>query len=141
MTRVLRVVVGFCAWLAVLPTFGQQATITETESLVRVVLKLQKIQLASQYCELERLDKNGKSFVSDYYSFSAHCDYPNTAATNPFGIYVVSPRTGDVWEYNRCEWFRFPELSRLQRNLMKRTHATDATEAKYREASGCTKGK
>ena len=139
MTAVLRAFAVLCICNAALPMLAQEGTVAEAESLVRVVLKHEKIQLSSRYCELERLDKNGKSFVSDYYSFGAHCDYPNTAATTPFGIYVVSPRTGDVWEYNQCKWFDFPELHRLQRNILQRTHATDATEAKYREATGCKK--
>jgi len=141
MAGIFRVFVSLCGCLIALPAFGQQATVTEAESLVRLVLKHERIRLSSQHCELERLDKDGKSFVSDYYSFGAHCDYPNTAATTPFGIYVVSPRTGDVWEYNRCQWFGFPELRRLQRTVMRRTHATDGTEKKYREATGCTEEK
>jgi hypothetical protein len=76
-------------------------TTEEAKSLVGVVLRHEHIQVSSRYCELSQMDKQGKPFVPDYYSFSATCDYPNTAATTPFGIYVVSPRTGDVFEFNR----------------------------------------
>src|SRR5271165_6644923 len=112
---------------AVVSALGQPKTIgaDEAKSLVRVVLRHENIHLSSRYCSLEQLDRNGKPFAADYYSFSAACDYPNTAATTPFGIYVVSPRTGDVWEFNRCEWFKFPELRRLQRSIMARTHSAD----------------
>ena len=125
----------FTAWTAL----GQQATITvtEAESLVRVVLRHEKVRFSPRYCELERLDHEVKTFVPDYYSFGAHCDYPNTAATTPFGIYVVSPRTGDIWEFNRCKWFRFPELLTLQRNIKYRTHVTDDAELAYRQKTGC----
>ena len=121
--------------------FAEPLTISvgEAKSLVRVVLRHERINLSSRYCELEQLDKYGKSFVADYYSFGASCDYPNTAATTPFGVYVVSPRTGDVWEFNRCQFFEFPELRRLQRNIMHRTHTTEASESQYRERTGCTK--
>lgn len=122
---------------------GQPLTISaaEARSLVRVVLRHEKIHLSSRYCELEQLDKDGKAFVADSYSFGAFCDYPNTAATTPFGLYVVSPRTGDVWEFNRCQWFSFPELRRLQRNIMRRIHATAAEQSKYRERTRCVQGK
>jgi hypothetical protein len=97
MTEVLRAFAVLCICNAALPTLAQEATVAEAKSLVRVVLKHQKVQLSSRYCEVERLDKNGRAFVSEYYSFGAHCDYPDTAATTAFGIYVVNPRTGDVW--------------------------------------------
>ncbi len=63
-----------------------------------------------------------------------------TAATTAFGIYVVSPRTGDVWEYNQCKMVRFSGTTQAAaERILQRTHATDATEAKYREATGCKK--
>jgi hypothetical protein len=87
---------------------AQPATISsvEAKSLVQSVLKNRNIHLSEKYCELETLDRDGKPFVANYYTFGASCDYPHTAATTPFGIYVVSPRTGDVWEFNTCEQFR-----------------------------------
>jgi len=143
MREPLRIVAIFLVCFAAWTALGQAATIkaTEAESLVRVVLRHEKIRLSPRYCELERLDHEGKSFVADYYSFGAHCDYPNTAATTPFGIYVVSPRTGDVWEFNRCKWFRFPELLTLQRDIKRRTHATDDGESTYRGKTGCADAK
>ncbi len=116
-------------------------SVADAKSLVSLVLRHERINLSSRYCQLEQLDTEGKPFVADYYSFGASCDYPNTGATTPFGIYVVSPRTGDVWEFNRCRWFAFPELRRLQRNIMRRTHATEMEESKYREKTGCVQGK
>lgn len=125
--------------LAVGDALGQQATITasEAESLVRVVLRHERIRLSSRYCELEQMDRAGKSFIPDYYSFGAHCDFPNTAATTPLGIFVVSPRTGEVWEFNQCRRFSFPELRRLQQNIKRVTHATEAVVAQYRRKTGC----
>ena len=113
----------------------------EAKSLVRTVLRHEHIRLSSRYCTLEQIDKPSQPFAKDYYSFSASCDYANTAATTSFGIYVVSPRTGDVFEFNRCEWFNFPELRRLQRNIMQRTKHSARDEARYREATGCTRRK
>ncbi len=129
---------------AVASALGQAETISSSEakSLVRVVLRHEKVRLSSPYCTFEQIDKNGDAFVEDYYSFSADCDYPNTAgATVAFGIFVVSPRTGDVLAFNRCEWLSFPELRRLQRSIRHRTHATDTEEMKYRNQTGCNDGK
>jgi hypothetical protein len=126
--------------------FAQGTTVNaeEAKSLVRVVLRHEHIRLSPRFCELQqidKIDKQDKPFVPDYYSFSASCDYPNTAATTPFGIYVVSPRTGDVFEFNRCEWFHFAELRRLQRSITQRTKRTSAEEANYRNATGCVPGR
>jgi hypothetical protein len=133
------IVAIFLLWVAAWTALAEPATITatEAESLVRIVLRHEKIRLSPRYCELERLDHEERAFVPDYYSFGAHCDYPNTAATTSFGIYVVSPRTGDVWEFNRCKWFKFPELLTLQRDIKRRTHATDGAESTYRRKTGC----
>jgi hypothetical protein len=118
---------------------AQPATISsvEAKSLVQSVLKNRNIHLSEKYCELETLDRDGKPFVANYYTFGASCDYPHTAATTPFGIYVVSPRTGDVWEFNTCEQFSFPALIRIQKDIKRRTGNTDIAEAKYREQTGC----
>jgi len=120
--------------------FGQQTTITEREaaSLVRMVLRHEKISLPSRYCELESLDRRADPFIPDYYSFGASCDFPGAAATTPFGVYVVSPRTGQVWKFIECTLYRFPGLRRVQRRIMQRTHPSEAEESKHSFAHGCS---
>ena len=125
--------------LAAGSTFGQQPTITvaQAESLVRVVLRHENLRLSSRYRELEQVQKGGKAFVPDYYSFSAYCDYPNAGATTILGFYIVSPRTGEVWEYNKCKLFTFPKLLELRRKMIRQTPAGEKSEAKYRANAGC----
>jgi hypothetical protein len=125
--------------LTVMSAFGQQSAITaaQAESLVRVVLRHEKIRLSPRYCELEQMRADGTAFVPNYYSFSAYCDYPNTAATTQLGIYVVSPRTGEVWEFSGCKLFKFPELLQLRRKLVPQTRVTEEAEAEYRTSIGC----
>lgn len=118
----------------------QTISVGEAESLVRVALRHEGSPLSSKYCAVERLDQEGKPFVQGYYSFGPFCDYPNTAVRTTFGLYVVSPRTGDVWEFNRCEWFKFPRLQRLQLSIMRRTRATEVEELNYRRKTGCWNG-
>lgn len=86
--------------------------------LVRAVLRHENLAFPSRYCELEQLDKGGKPFAPGFYSFGANCDYPNTGATTVFGLYVVSVRTGEVWEYNQCRMVTFPQLVGLRRKML-----------------------
>jgi hypothetical protein len=115
--------------------------VAEARSLVEIVLRHQGFPSSSQYCQIESMDKEGESFAPGHYSFSASCDFPNTAATSPWGEYVVSPRTGDVLSFELCKWFRYPELRRMQKQIVLRTHATETVEAQYREKIGCVKPK
>jgi len=113
----------------------------EAKSLLEIVLRHRGFPSSSQYCEIESADKDGKPFVPDYYSFGASCDFPNTGATSAWGTYVVSPRTGAVLLFDYCKWFGYADLRRAQRQVMLRTHATEAAEAQYREKTGCAKAK
>lgn len=140
--RLMRFVplVAIAVVLAAQSSFGQQTTITvaQAESLVRVVLHHEKLRLSSRYCQIEPVHKGDKAFVPDYFSFSAYCDYPNAGATTVLGLYIVSPRTGEVWEYNECKPFTFPKLLELRRKLARQNHATEEAEAKYRANIGCS---
>ena len=122
---------------------GQQATVTvdEAKQLVGLVLRHQKFPASSPYCQIGSLDKQGKPFARDYYAFGASCDFPNTAATSPWGTFLVSPRTGDVLNFNTCKWLRYADLGERQKQIMLKTGATEASEGQYRETTGCTKSK
>ncbi|MGO9405581.1 MAG: hypothetical protein ACLPVW_19160 [Terriglobales bacterium] len=129
--------------LALRTANSQETTISvaEARSLVKIVLRHQGFPSLSHYCQIESMDKEGEPFIPDYYSFNASCDFPNTAATSPWGEYIVSPRTGDVLEFELCKWFRYSDLRRMQKQIVLRTHATEATEAQYRGKIGCVKAK
>jgi hypothetical protein len=119
--------------------FGAQEktiSVAEARSLVDVVLRQEQFPSNSKYCEVSSMDK-GEPFVRDYYSFSASCDFPNTAATSAWGVYVVSPRTGEVVNFDGCRWFMFPELKSIQKQIMLRNHTTEAAEAPYRKNTRC----
>lgn len=107
-----------------------QITAAQAESLVRTVLRHEKLKFPSPYCELERLDKDGKAFAPDFYSFGANCDYPNARATTVLGLYVVSPRTGEVWEYNQCKLVTFRELVNLRRKMLGGAYSPNLAEDK-----------
>ena len=112
-------------------------SVDEAHALIRLVLRHEHAHFLSRFCEIEHLDKPDKSFVPDYYSFGAHCDFPNTAASSPFGLFVVSPRTGDIFDFNACKWYSFPAIRRAQKKIKERIRTTDADEQRYRDQTGC----
>jgi hypothetical protein len=122
---------------------AQSSTIIvdEAKLLVSIVLRHQKFPSASPYCSVEKLDKNDKAFEADYYAFAASCDFPNTKATSPWGTYLVSPRTGDVLNYDICKWGEYRDLRERQKQVRLQTGATEDAEKKYRDAAGCNRTK
>ena len=82
------------------------------------------------------MDK-GDPFVAGYFSFAASCDFPNGAATSPWGQFAVSPRTGDVVQLETCKWFRYPDLRVLQMQIVAQAHASEQAEVRYRKSTGC----
>lgn len=120
---------------------GPTITVDEAKQLVGTVLHRQKFPSSSPYCSIENLDRNGKPFEVGYYAFAASCDFPNTQATSPWGTYLVSPRTGDVLNYDTCKWVEYRDLRQRQKQIMLQTGATADAEKKYQEATGCDKTK
>jgi hypothetical protein len=118
---------------------AQDSTIgvDDAKQLVGIVLRHQKFPSSSPYCTVENLDKNGEPFQPGYYAFGASCDFPNTPATSPWGTYLVSPRTGDVLNYDTCRWLSYSDLRQRQKQIMLKTGATRASEQKYRDSRGC----
>jgi len=115
-------------------------SVDEAKQLVGIVLRHQKFPSSSPYCSIENLDRNGRPFEAGYYAFAASCDFPNTQATSPWGTYLVSPRTGDVLNYDTCKRVEYRDLQH-QRQVMLQTGTTADGEKKYREATGCNKTK
>lgn len=129
--------IGAVALLAVLSagqTSGQQRAITvdQAKSLVRLVLQHEHLHYQPKYCDIRPAEKDGTPFVPNYYSLAATCDFPNTVATDPLGIFVVSPRTGDVWEFNSCDRYTFPELLKLREKIAGSSDVAEKAEAEYR---------
>jgi hypothetical protein len=120
--------------LAQAPTLSR----SEAKTLVRLVLRHEHIKLSRRYCTLDNLDRPGKPFSEGSYAFAAMCDFPNSAATVPYGLYIVSLRTADVWDLDGCQWFDFPALRTKQRYVQRRLHTTEQEKAVYRASTGCS---
>ena len=143
MIALLRTVTIGVILLAASLVNAQQPTISvgEAKELVGLVLRHQGFPSSSPYCDLEPLDKDGKPFAPDYYAFGASCDFPNTAATSPWGTYLVSPRTGEVLNFDTCKWLVYHDLRERQKQGMLQTGATEDSERRYRDATGCHRAK
>ncbi len=143
MSRVRKVVAAAVAMVigSLAGTFAkaQEVTISgdEAKEVVGMVLRHQKFPSSSPHCDIENLDKNGKVFAPGYYAFGASCDFPNNPTTSPWGTYLVSPRTGDVLNYDTCKWLSYSDLRQRQKQIMLQTGATEASERKYRDSTGC----
>lgn len=119
----------------------QNISVGEAKELVNLVLRHQGFPSSSKYRRVESLDRKGEPFAPDYYAFGAYCDFPNTAATSPWGTYLVSPRTGEVLNFDTCKWLGYRNLRERQKQIMLQTDATEDSERRYRDAVGCEKGK
>lgn len=139
MNKVLQTAAIIVVLVAGIVAQVQDSTISVdvAKQLVGIVLQHQKFPLSSPYCSVENLDKKGEPFQPGYYAFHASCDFPNTPATSPWGTYLVSPRTGDVLNYDTCKWLNYSDLRQRQKQIMLQTGATRASEHKYRNGSGC----
>jgi hypothetical protein len=52
-------------------------------------------------------------------------------------MYVVSKRTADTWELNLCTHYSFPELQKVQHDIMHETGASSGDDADMPKAIGC----
>ena len=107
-------------------------TAEQARELLIMVLKHENLFIDKPGFNIEHIE-----FVPGYANFHVTWDSPEAAATDVIGEFAVSPRTGDVWESNNCKQYSFPELKRLQAEVMKRTGWTFSGELKEREGLGC----
>ncbi|HCI0190712.1 TPA: hypothetical protein NN370_003583, partial [Salmonella enterica] len=96
------------------------------------------ITLPSVFIDEALKNDQGKPFHSGYYSFGVGYDSPSVGATDIWGLFSVSPKTGDIWEEYSCERISFPALQKIQQEIMKKTGATFASEVVQRRGLGCT---
>ncbi len=77
-------------------------------------------------------------FIPGYYSFSIIRESDSPArADETIRMYVVSKKTADTWELNLCTHYSFPELQKLQQDIMHKTGANSGDDAEMPKAIGC----
>lgn len=123
-------------------TTVSQSGLTETQiqSLLVFSLKNEKynVELPGVFLDGGLKDKKGNPFHPGYFSFGVGYDSPSAGATDVWGLFSVSPVTGDIWEEYSCKRISFPALQKIQKGIMKKTGATFASEVVQRRGLGCT---
>lgn len=112
----------------------------QTEELLIIALKHNKYNLSGEgtFVDGDLQDEKGSSPHPGYYDFSVGYDDPTAGAIEYWGLFSVSPQTGDIWEINECKRIVYPELQKTQRTIMKKTGVTFADEVAKRRVLGCT---
>ncbi|EBS1067499.1 TPA: hypothetical protein LC393_003522 [Salmonella enterica subsp. enterica serovar Wangata] len=115
-------------------------TKAQAEKLLIIALKYQKYDLSLDgvFVDGDLQDKHGNPPHPGYYDFSLGYDTPTAGAIDYWGLFSVSSQTGDIWEINKCERVIFPQLQKIQQEIMKKTGATFASEVVQRRGLGCT---
>ena len=82
--------------------------------------------------------RNQAGFIPGYFSFSIIRESDSAArADETIRMYVVSKRTADTWEMNLCTHYSFPELQKVQLDVMHKTGATSGDDHDTPKAIGC----
>jgi hypothetical protein len=83
--------------------------------------------------------RNAAGFIPGYYSFSIIRESDTAAhADETIRMYVVSKRTADTWEMNLCTHYSFPELQRIQQDIMHKIGANSGEDRDMPKAIGCS---
>ncbi|EOF5433912.1 hypothetical protein ACK1MO_003616 [Salmonella enterica] len=112
----------------------------QAEALLIIALKYKKYNLSDEgsFVDGDLQDEKGNPPHPGYYDFSVGYDDPKAGATEYWGVFSVSPQTGDIWEINECEKVTYPELKKMQQEIMKKTGVTFTDEVVERRGLGCT---
>ncbi|EHM40255.1 hypothetical protein HMPREF0454_03549 [Hafnia alvei ATCC 51873] len=112
----------------------------QSEGLLIIALKHEKYDLSvsGAFVDGDLQDKQGNAPHPGYYDFSVGYDNPTAGAIEYWGVFSVSPRTGDIWEINECKRISFPILQKAQKEIIKKTGVTFADEVAQRRGLGCT---
>ncbi len=97
-------------------------TKAQAEKLLIIALKYQKYDLSLDgvFVDGDLQDKHGNPPHPGYYDFSLGYDTPTAGAIDYWGLFSVSSQTGDIWEINKCERIIFPQLQKIQQEIMKK---------------------
>ncbi|EPK7286155.1 hypothetical protein [Citrobacter farmeri] len=115
-------------------------TKAQAEKLLIIALKYEKynFSIPGAFVDGDLQDKQGNAPHPGYYDFSVGYDTSKAGAIEYWGLFSVSPSTGDIWEINECERISFPELKNIQTEIMKKTGVTFSNEKVQRRGLGCT---
>ncbi|WP_414162818.1 hypothetical protein ACMGGS_11820 [Superficieibacter sp. BNK-5] len=110
-------------------------TKTEAEALLITALKYEEYNLSLSGVFI---DDDLSPADPYYYEMGVGYDTPKAGAVEYWGLFSVSPKTGDIWEEYSCERISSSALQKIQQEIMKKTGATFASEVVQRRGLGCT---
>jgi len=111
----------------------------QAKKVLMVVLRHQYYKLGKPgvFIDDNLADENGNPPHLGYFDFSLGYEDQKAGATEYWGLFSVSPLTGDVWEINTCKQFIFPLLQQIQKGIMEKTGKKLTDEKAQRRGLGC----
>lgn len=105
-------------------TTVNQSGLTEIQAQALLVFSLKNekynVELSGFFLDGSLKDKKGNLYHPGYFSFGVGYDSPSAGATDVWGLFSVSPVTGDIWEEDSCRRISFPALQKIQKGIMKK---------------------
>lgn len=133
----------FCLLLA--PVVCAQNSAREIEfdqarQVALVVARHDNITVDDRSVVINSMDtRSDAGFIPGYFSFSIIRESDSAAKPDEtIRMYVVSKKTADTWELNLCTHYAFPELEKLQREIMRKTGAHPSDNQDTPKAIGCS---
>jgi len=111
----------------------------QARQVALIVAKHDNITVDDRTIVMNSMDtRTDAGFIRGYYSFLIvrESDSPSKP-DETIRMYVVSKRTADTWELNLCTHYSFPELQKVQHDIMHETGARSGDDADMPKAIGC----
>ena len=113
--------------------------VDQARQVVLIVARFDNITVDDRTIVMNSMDtRTAAGFIPGYYSFSIIRESDSPARPDEtIRMYVVSKKTADTWELNLCTHYSFPELQKVQHDIMHETGATSGDDADMPKAIGC----
>jgi hypothetical protein len=118
---------------------GHEIEFDQARQIALVVARHDNITVDDRTTVLNSMDtRREKGFIPGYFSFSIIRESDSAAQPDQtIRVYVVSKRTAQIWELNLCTHYSFPELDKLQREMMHETGAASQDDRDMPKVIGC----
>jgi hypothetical protein len=128
----------FAAPIVCAQTHGHEMDFEQARQVALVVARHDNITVDDRTVVINSMDtRRDAGFIPGYYSFSIIRESDSSSRPDEtIRMYVVSKKTADTWELNLCTHYSFPELEKLQQDIMQKTGANPGDED-MPKAIGC----
>ena len=117
----------------------REISFAQAQHIATIVAGHDNLQVDDRTVVLNSMDTRSQAgFIPGYYTFSVIQESDSAVSPDKtLRVYVISKRTADTWEMNLCTHYSFPELKKLQENVMRETGATPGDAGTMPQAIGC----